>query len=488
MAILHKTRILISFLIIAPFLQTFAQTETKLAQHDAISEFYSNYKKDDYKAMRKQMSWILRLILPTDAVRGMYEGDKMMFGEPELVEVKNISESSIYIKVRFSKDTTESMTMGYSFNKKNKIIGLRRSGEKMIFPKHENHQSLENRIAAVDSLFQTKKKSTTFSGCVMVIEDDHVVYSNCAGETDQITQHALNDSSIFELASCSKQFTAIAIMMLAEQGKLNLQDPITRFLPELSYDKVTIAQLLNHTGGIPDYMLLMDKKWDKSKVAFNQDLVAFFAKYKPKADFKPGEKHEYSNTGYALLSSIIEKSSGLSYTEFMKKNIFEPLGMDRSRVYNTRRSNPEKIENYAKGYVFDTKTKSYTLPDSLPDLNIVYWLDGITGDGTVNSCLIDLVKWENALRNHQLVSANTLQTALSKTKLNNGEDVNYGYGWFIQDDGKYQKVASHSGSWPGYLTMIIHFQEVNRSVVVLSNNEYYFIDKMGYKIGQIMCR
>jgi CubicO group peptidase (beta-lactamase class C family) len=457
-------------------------------QHAAIHRFYENYQKDDYKAMRKQMNWILRLVLPTSAVQSLFESDKMMFGQPQIAEITNRSPKSVNVQVKFSNDTTELMDTGFYLNDKNKITGLRRSGEKMIFARKESNQSLDQRLLAVDSLFELKKNHSNFSGCVLVMENGKSVYSNCQGESNFTTHELLNDTSVFELASCSKQFTAVAILMLAEEGKLSLDDPITKYLTELPYDEVKIRHLLNHTGGLPDYMELMDKKWDKTKIAFNSDLVAFYATHKPKRDFKPGEKHEYSNTGYAFLASIVERASGMTFQEFMKMKIFDPLGMTHTRIYNTRRSSSEKIDNYAFGYVFDPKNKSYELPDKLPEQNVVYWLDGIAGDGTVNSCIRDLTHWENALRQNTLISEKMRMIAMSNTYLDSGEKVDYGYGWGVQQDDKNQHVAYHTGSWPGYLTMIIHFMETDRSVIILSNNEYYFIQKMATKIASIMTR
>ncbi|MBX7051589.1 MAG: beta-lactamase family protein [Flavobacteriales bacterium] len=484
----HYLRVLIAIAILLCHATSNAQVPNATEQHQVIRTFYNHYQNDDYRAMRKQMNWLMRLVLPTSSVKGLFEGDKMMFGQPEIVDITNRSPKSVSVKIKFSNDTTEVMEMGYSISDKNKIIGIRKSGVKMIFPRKPQNKSLDERLASIDSLVQLKKNVTKFNGCVLVIEDGKTVYKACIGESDYTTHAPLNDSSVFELASCSKQFTAIAILMLFEEGKLDLEDPITKYIPELPYKDVRIRHLLNHTGGLPDYMELMDKKWDKTKIAFNSDLIACFAKYKPKVDFKAGEKHEYSNTGYAVLSTIIERASGMSYEDFMMKKIFKPLGMDHSRIYNTRRSSSERVVNYAYGYVYDTKNQRYDLPDNLPEQDVVFWLDGITGDGTVNSCIRDLALWEKALRSHQLISENTTLKAMSNTHLDSGEKVEYGYGWAVHQDDKNQHIAYHTGSWPGYITMIIHFMETDRSVIILSNNEYYFIEKMGAKMADIMSR
>ena len=146
--------------------------------------------------------------------------------------------------------------------------------------------------------------------------------------------------------------SAMAIMILKERGKLNLDDDISKFIPTLSsYKGITVRNLLNHTGGLPDYMELMDSLFDKSKIATNKDIIDLFSKHNPQILFEPNTKYEYSNTGYALLASIIEKASGLSFADFLNKSIFNPLQMKNTFVY-TRRLSPKKISNYAFGYVY----------------------------------------------------------------------------------------------------------------------------------------
>lgn len=135
----------------------------------------------------------------------------------------------------------------------------------------------------------------------------------------------------------------MGIVQLEKEGKLSYNDPLTKYFPELSFYKpITIDNLLHHTSGLPDYMSLFDKNWDKKKFATNKDVVEMLAKYKPELLFVPGDKYEYSNTGYALLGLIIEKVSKQSYGDYLNKKIFKPLGMANTRVYRSRYK-PEKI-------------------------------------------------------------------------------------------------------------------------------------------------
>ncbi|GAB4453503.1 MAG: hypothetical protein Fur0028_08980 [Bacteroidales bacterium] len=262
----------------------------------------------------------------------------------------------------------------------------------------------QDRIKKLDSLLTAMHSNENLNGNILIAEEGKVMYKKSFGNANEDTKQKLNENSIFELASCSKQFTAMAIMILKEKGKLNLDDNISKFIPELAnYKNITIKNLLNHTGGLPDYMDLMDSLFDKSKIATNKDIIALFSKVQPKILFAPNTKYEYSNTGYALLASIIEKASGQSYANFLQNNIFKPLKMTRSFVY-TRRFAPKNIANYAFGYIYSDSLKKYILPDDLTETKSVIWLDGIVGDGCVNSTINDLLKWDRALYTNKLLS------------------------------------------------------------------------------------
>jgi len=338
----------------------------------------------------------------------------------------------------------------------------------------------------MDSIMQLKNIAAGFGGCVAIIENGKTVYQGCTGYADKNNKTLLNQNSMFELASCSKQFTSMAILMLVERGKINYSDDIRKFIPGLPYENITVEHLLTHTSGLPSYEEVLDKNWDKKKFAYNADIVSAFTTHKPKLLFKPGTTFEYSNTGYAMLSLIIEKASGMTYSDFIAENIFKPLNMTRSRIYNTRRVKQEKINDYAYGYVYSDSLQRYTLPDSLPGYDYVTWLDGITGDGTVNSSMSDLVLWENALRENKLVQKSTLDRAFTSYKLPDGEETDYGYGWMVQKGENLEPLVQHSGSWPGYATLIVHFTDQKRSVIILSNTGYQNTNRFGSSIVEMM--
>jgi CubicO group peptidase (beta-lactamase class C family) len=312
-----------------------------------------------------------------------------------------------------------------------------------------------------------------FNGNILVAKGGNIIYQQALGYADFNSKRPLNDSSVFELASVSKQFTAMGIMICKERGLLSYDDNIKKFFPGLPYDNITVRNLLTHTSGIPSYEDQFEKKWDRKKIAFNKDVIAMLQQEKDTLFFKPGSKWQYSNTGFALLASIIEKVSGISYNNFMAKNIFQPLGMTHTYIYNTRRSTGKIPANYALGYVYSDSLKRYILPDSLTRDDIVYYLDGIAGDGCVNSTTGDLLKWDRALYKNKLVSQSSLDEMLSPLVQMSARDSTgfYGYGVMVQPKSPRGKVVSHTGGWPGYATLLIRRTDIDETIIVLSNNE-----------------
>lgn len=328
----------------------------------------------------------------------------------------------------------------------------------------------QDKVQKIDSLLNAVYASKKINGNFLIAEKGKVIYSKSFGNANEDKKEKLNESSIFELASCSKQFTAMAIMILKEKGKLKLDDEILKYIPELSnYKGISIRHLLNHTGGLPDYMEIMDSLYDKSKIATNKDIIAIFSKQNPKILFEPNTKYEYSNTGYALLASIIEKASGLTFADFLNKNIFKPLQMKNTFVY-TRRFAPKKIDNYAFGYVYSDGLKKYLLPDEIKETKMVIWLDGIVGDGCINSTVKDFLKWDRALYTNRLLSEAGMKEIFEVATLNDNSKTKYGFGWQVDNNADFGKIVSHSGGWPGYVTFIDRHITNDKTIILLQNH------------------
>ena len=228
--------------------------------------------------------------------------------------------------------------------------------------------------------------------------------------------------------------------------------------------------MLTHTSGLPDYEEAMNEKWDRKKIAFNNDMIAFLAKEKLPVLFAPGTQWTYSNTAYAILATIIEKVSGQTFSDYLAQNIFQPLSMTHSRIYNTRRSLKDTISNYAYGFVYNDSLKKHMMPDSLADLSFVIYLDGIQGDGCVNSTTGDLLKWDRAVKNHTLLKEETQKEMLKgQAMIDTLKKTYYGFGVFMEKN-DLGNILSHSGGWPGYVTFLARNIDKDQTYIVLSNN------------------
>jgi len=334
------------------------------------------------------------------------------------------------------------------------------------FEVEENYKSQK-----LDSVYSAHFERNEFNGNVLVAEGGKIIFQNSYGIANEETNEKLNIKTSFELASVSKQFTAMGIVQLQKEGKLSYDDPISKYVPELKhYVGVTIKNLLIHTSGLPDYMSIMDENWDKSKIATNEDVIEIFEKLKPEKEFEPNQKYGYSNTGYLLLGTIIERVSGKSFEQYLDEKIFIPLKMHNTFIYQ-RRYNPKKVKNYASGYIYSDSLKQNILPDSKgKDFYNVY-LDGVFGDGMVNSNLHDLLIWDRALYGNKLINDEDRRLIFASYKTEANEETNYGFGWQVSEDSIYGKRVLHGGRWAGYITWIERHIDNDKTIIQLINIE-----------------
>jgi len=339
--------------------------------------------------------------------------------------------------------------------------------------KESKEQQSRMLVPGLDSLFATVPD---FSGVILVAENGKVVYHKAFGYLNFETREAMDTASIFELASVSKQFTAMVIMMLKEENKLQYDDPLEKYLPGLPYPGISIRHLLTHTSGLPDYQALMDQQWDKSRIAGNPEIIEYLKKFHPAPLFAPGEKYLYSNTGYVLLGSIAEMASGKDFIELSRERIFHKLGMSDTDI----RTKEEKtmLKNFAFGHIYVNAKQRYVMADSFPSSNYTIWLGNRKGPGRISSTAGDLLKWDRALYGETLVPQSAVLEAFSYFKLNNDSTSNYGFGWELQQSGL-GKVVRHSGDNPGYKTHIIRYVEADRTIILLCNNAHA-------KFGELM--
>jgi CubicO group peptidase (beta-lactamase class C family) len=325
----------------------------------------------------------------------------------------------------------------------------------------------------IDAFFKHCHTNGQFNGNVLVAKSGEIIYHQSFGISNIDPVEPLQLNSQFRLASVSKQFTAMAIMILKEQGKLDYEDEIIKYLPELPYPGITIRHLLNHTSGIPKYEDLCEQYWDiehknflDKKYATNDDIIALFVEHHPKVLFKPGDKYAYSNAGYVLLASIVSRVSGEPFEKFLKNNIFDPLDMSFSLVYSAIRDDP--VEHRVYGYRLAINGSDY-----LP--NDFHYMSGIAGDGAIYSTTGDLFKWDRALYREKLVSKPTLDEAFSPAILSDSSTSKYGFGWGIDTSLSGKKVVSHGGGWIASRTWILREIEEDNTIILLTNHTSRYI-------------
>ncbi len=308
---------------------------------------------------------------------------------------------------------------------------------------------------SIDSLL----KRRGFNGSVLIAHKGAAVYNKSRGYARHWKKQELAEKeNIFQLASVSKQFTALSTLLLYERGLINLDDPVVKHIEEFPYPDITVRHLLNHTSGLQNYFYVIEHFWKKDYLPVHEDMLALFIKQSLPLNFTPGRLFSYSNTGYVFLALLVEKVSGELFANFVHKNIFEPLRMNNSFVFhpsmNLEQLSDEK--NLTMGYE--------RMGRRLREIPVDY-VDGITGDKGIFSCTEDLLKWDNALENNLLISAETKQFAFERALLKNGRRVNYGFGYRIKPK---ENIIYHNGWWRGYRTAYVRLPD-NSLIVILNN-------------------
>lgn len=327
--------------------------------------------------------------------------------------------------------------------------------------------------AQSDTLLQPPVASHPFNGVVLLADNGAIWHQQAYGYRRFETAEPLQLTDIFELASVSKQFTAMIIMLLQQEGLLQYDDPIDRYL-QVPYKGITIRHLLTHTSGLPDYQLLMEKHWDKRYVAGNDDILRYLNRYHPRMHFTPGQRYEYSNTGYVLLASIAEKVSSRDFIRLCREWIFKPLDMTDTDI----RTPDEKrgLQRLAPGYQYVPAQQRHVAADSFPSSNYTLWLGNRKGPGRISSTVQDLLKWDQALYHHSLATATSLAEAFRPMRLTNGDSSYYGFGWDLEVHPVLGRVVKHNGDNPGYKTQIVRCIDARQTLIVLSNNAFAGFD------------
>ncbi len=309
----------------------------------------------------------------------------------------------------------------------------------------------------IDSFFTSRYKRGLFNGNVLFSAHDTIVYENSFGLGNIREKDTLKINSAFQLASVSKTFTSYAIMLLKQQGKLSYSDSLRKFFPDFPYQKITVHQLLIHRSGLPNYMYFADEHWkdSRNRTIDNKDVVDLFIKHKPLPYYLPGRRYNYNNTNYALIASIIEEVSGQSYTDFLLEEIFTPLEMNNTYVYD---KNLDSLNtSTVKGYVSWRRRAENT------------YLNGVVGDKGVYSTVEDMNKFSRALFEGTLVSKEEVETSYQLGHDELYDHDNYGYGWRINMMSDSSKIVYHTGWWKGFRSYFIRSLVDEKTIIVLTN-------------------
>lgn len=333
----------------------------------------------------------------------------------------------------------------------------------------------------VDAIFSAVTQEHAPGLAVLVHKNGRAIFEKGYGVRDLRTKSKINEHTNFRLASFTKQFTAMAVMLLVRDGKLHYEQTLTEIFRGFpSYgNRVTVRNLLNHTGGLPDYEDLMEAEekvkgplWSPEH-QIQDDEVLGLLKKETKGKFAPGTSWSYSNSGYVVLGLIVAKVSGQSYGDFLRARIFLPLRMDHTIVYQKGKN---EVANRAFGHSKEGDALKETDQSST---------SATLGDGGIYSNLEDLAKWDDALRNHTLLNEKEMQPALAPAKLNDesqphwpkeanddnlhpGKPVSYGFGWFLDPYQNHPRMW-HTGSTMGFRTVIERFTADNLTVIILCN-------------------
>ena len=305
---------------------------------------------------------------------------------------------------------------------------------------------------------QNLHKKYSFNGNVLVARKGKIIYQGAKGWADYLHRDSLKIQSEFELASITKTFTGVAIMQLVEAGKLSLHDNVKKFFPDFPYEGITVKLLLAHRSGMMNYVYFIDDIWrkekrDMKKGVSNQEVMKVIADKKPNRYAKPDHVFHYNNSNYMVLGAIIEKVTGMRYSQYMSEHIFKPAGMKNTHVYS--KAEYEKIPVDVVGH--DRNSFRYSVVQN--------FLDGPVGDKGIYSTIHDLVLYDKYLKNERLLKQASLDSAyVGRNKPVNGH-FNYGYGWRMFDGKNMDKVVYHTGWWHGFRH--IYVRDLNKDIVVI---------------------
>ena len=325
-----------------------------------------------------------------------------------------------------------------------------------------NKAMVAQRTQQADKVF-TGLSRNGLNGVVLYAEQGELVYEEAFGWRDLNKRHkdSIRIDDAFQLSSDSKMFTAEAVMLLKADGKLDYDDDIRKYIPEIPYAGVTIRHLLTHCSGLPRYDSMADEFWpDRKKPFSNEALIAMLAEKTPDLYGTPGGGYFYNNINYALLASVVERASGQHFEDFMRERIFEPCGMTHSYIYSMR-------DDTTVSLYMPVEVHGHDVYRSGPVKAQNDYLNGVMGDKIMFSTVEDLYRYNQALDQALLLPDSLQREAFMPGSPNWKNDENYGFGWRMSKE--HPDAYFHFGWWKGYRSLIVRDVAHRRFLAILTN-------------------
>jgi CubicO group peptidase (beta-lactamase class C family) len=322
-------------------------------------------------------------------------------------------------------------------------------------PAQLDKQAFRKYFRELTAFFDTSLLSNkSFNGSILVAKDGNILYEKYVGYRDLRLKDTLSESTTIHLASASKPFTAVAVLRMVQDGKLSLNDTLTKFFPNFPYAGITIKMLLNHRSGLPNYVNFMGdkKKWDIKTQVTNAAMLQYLYDKKPERSFPPNKNFSYSNTNYVLLAMIIEKISGQPFPAYMKEHLFAPLQMKDSYIFTL-----DSMATATASYKYDGIRWEYD------------HLEGTYGDKNMFSTPQDMLRFDQALYTDQLLTKAMLDSAFTAYSNERPSVHNYGLGFRLLNLSNGKKVVYHFGRWHGFNAVFARLIDEKATIIILGN-------------------
>lgn len=334
--------------------------------------------------------------------------------------------------------------------------------------KEENPPLPETQLSEIRQIVDEILVKNKFNGSVLIGYKDYIIYENAMGLASLKQRNLLTEETPFQLASVSKSFTALSVLLLVQEGRLSLDEPVKTYIPEFPYPAVTVRHLLNHTSGVPNYIGIAAGKWKDGAPRTNEDMLELLVKHKLPLRFKPGTRFQYSNTGYALLALLVEKVSAIPFQAFLKTRIFEPLQMENTFAYERSLLETREV---AIGHRGKNPAAEVPWPDPLDD---------VLGDKSIYSTPADLFKYRKAWTTDILLGDSLRNMAFTPGKLSSKQETFYGFGWRLKTlQGR--PIIYHNGLWHGFTATFTQIPDSELTIIMLNNTNAH-VGRLAWQI------